>query len=251
MIRALTLTFCLPILFAVGCSDSHSHDGKGDHSHDSKADHAHDDKKVTATAAKPAPAAPAPAPAPAAKADDHGHDHGDGKDHGHDHGHDTAAASQPAAKVPGESPDTRDHKDADGIVRRGEKLSTTATLKIDQCIAKAKDLAGKSVKCEGTVTQVCVKKGCWFALAANTDAKPADTVRITSEGYRFFVPTDAVGQTAVVEGKIEIKEMSIEEAQHMADDAAKSTGKPAEKVTAPQVEVRIASVAVEMKKAGS
>jgi hypothetical protein len=162
--------------------------------------------------------------------------------------HEVAASSQPATPGKGESPADRDQVDPDGVVRRGDDFTQTASLSVSDCIGQAKELGGKTVKIEGTVSQVCAKKGCWFAIAPSTDAKPEETIRITSKGYRFFVPKDAVGQKATIEGELEVKTMSVEEAQHMAEDGAKATGKPVPKVTEPQVEVRIAAVAVEMKK---
>lgn len=190
-----------------------------------------------------------------ASGDDHhkaGGDHhkagGDHHETGGDH-HNTAPASQPAKVGKGESPADRGQVDPDGVVRRGDDFTVATSMSVADTIDKAKTLAGKKVKIEGTVSQVCAKKGCWFAIAPSEDAKPAETIRITSKGYRFFVPRDAVGQKATIEGELEVKTMSVEEAQHMADDAAEASGEPAEKVTEEQVEVRIAAVAVELKKA--
>jgi len=167
-------------------------------------------------------------------------------------GHEKAASSQPARPPgKGETVEDRNQVDDDKIVRRGEALTSAATLSVSDCISKGKELGGKSVKVEGTVAQVCAKKGCWFVLSTDgKDATPDNTIRITSKDYRFFVPTDAVGQKATIEGALEVKTMSIEEAQHMADDAAEAGGEPAPKVTEPQVEVRIAAVGVELRKGG-
>jgi hypothetical protein len=195
-----------------------------------------------------APAAEADAPKAEAKADapkaEPAHD-----DH---HNHEVAASTQPGKPLgKGESPTDRDQKDDDGVVRRGDAFTAAAALSVEDCIGKSKELNGKTVKIEGTVNQVCAKKGCWFALAPDVKAGPEKTIRITSKGYRFFVPKDAVGQQATIEGELEVKTMSVEEAQHMAEDAAKAKGEAVPKVTEPQVEVRIAAVAVEMKKSDS
>jgi hypothetical protein len=218
MIRALTLSALLVAL--TGCSENKPAESK------------------------PADAVPVAAKADSAKAEhkaDHGHDHDKAQDHDHD-----APASQPATKVPGESPDTRDHKDADGVVRRGEKLTDAATLSVDDCLTKATSLNGKMVKVEGTIDQVCAKKGCWFALRPDGEAHKGKTIRITSKGYRFFMPKDSVGQRATLEGELEMKTVSVEEAQHLEEDRVKATGETPKKITEPVEEVRIAAVAVQM-----
>ena len=137
----------------------------------------------------------------------------------------------------------RDAADDDGVVRRGFALSDTAVLTVAECHDKAESLKGKSVKVKGEVTQVCSKAGCWFMLREG-DKK----MRITSKGYKYFVPKDAVGMTAIVEGELSAKELDQKTAQHYADDEAAETGKPAEKITGPVFEVAIASVGLEMTK---
>lgn len=169
----------------------------------------------------------APASQPA-HADEHGDEHGK---------HDVKTGGKLGK---GENPADRDQKDADGIVRRGPKLADGKVLSVQECTAA---LNGKSVKVEGKVAQVCAKKGCWFVI--EDDKK--QQVRITSKDYKFFVPRDAVGKKAVVEGVLTLKEMSVAEAQHMADDAAESTGKPAEKITEGKKEMRIAAVSLELR----
>jgi hypothetical protein len=153
-----------------------------------------------------------------------------------------AAASQPAVKGKGESPADRGQRDDDGVVRRGETLSATRALPVSECIAQADALSGKSVKIEGTVSKVCTVKGCWFVVR---DDESDQTIRITSKGYRFFVPSDAKGQRATLEGDLSVKTLSEEEAKHLVADSGGDPGT----VTGPQKEVQIAAVSVEIRAA--
>ena len=134
---------------------------------------------------------------------------------------------------------------ADGIIRRGLPLSKQAALTVSEAIKNEAKIKDGYVKVQGTIKSVCKKKGCWFVIA---DSKTKEKIRITSLGYKFFVPKDSEGYQATVEGQFESKTMSVAEGQHMEDDKAASTGKKAKKVTKEIKEYRIASVGVELKK---
>ncbi len=159
------------------------------------------------------------------------------------------AASNPAAKPANEGSTTglssrdRSAVDKDGVVRRGMALSDTPLLTVAQAHAQSATLDGKHVKLTGEVSQVCQNSGCWFILREGDQ-----NVRITSKGYKYFVPSDAPGMTAVVEGVLAVQTLAIKAAQHYEDDAAAATGKPAKQILAPQREISIASIGLEMKK---
>jgi hypothetical protein len=133
----------------------------------------------------------------------------------------------------------------DGIIRRGLPLSKKAALSVSEAIKNEDQIKDGYVKVHGTIKSVCKKKGCWFVIK---DTKSQQKIRITSLGYKFFVPKDCEGYSATVEGQFESKTMSVAEGQHMADDKATHTGKKAEKVSKEIKEYRIASVGVELKK---
>ena len=90
--------------------------------------------------------------------------------------------------------------------------------------------AGKLVKIEARIDKVCKAKGCWFTLAADDVDRP---VRVKMKDYGFFVPRNADGTAAIVEGALTKRTMPKEEAQHYADDAAKA-GEAAKTVEGPQ-----------------
>ena len=81
-----------------------------------------------------------------------------------------------------------------------------------------------AVAFEATVTEVCQMKGCWMKL----DLGNGQTAMVTFKDYGFFMPKDLAGTRVVVEGSAFIKQMSVEDQRHYAEDA----GKPAEEVKA-------------------
>lgn len=74
-------------------------------------------------------------------------------------------------------------------------------------------------KISGKVTSVCQTKGCWMTLDLGDDQE----VMVKFKDYAFFVPKDIVGKQAVVEGLAFIKDMSVEEQQHYAEDEGKTS----------------------------
>ncbi len=156
----------------------------------------------------------------------------------------TASAPTHADQARGESPEDREYVDTDGVVRRGESLSSGPSLSVNDVVTKAASLDGKVVKVTGTVGRVCGKSGCWFELKG---AHSPTGIRITSKGYRFFVPSKAKGMRATLEGDLKVRMLDAATAQHLADDLAEGTGQPAEQVTAPVPEISIAAVALEMR----
>lgn len=69
-----------------------------------------------------------------------------------------------------------------------------------------------------SVNSVCEKKGCWMRLKLSDE----DESLVTFKDYGFFVPKDIQGQEAVVHGKLFVKETSVEDLKHFAEDAGKS-----------------------------
>lgn len=72
-------------------------------------------------------------------------------------------------------------------------------------------------KFRGTIKEVCSKKGCWMTLDIGND----EEVMVRFKDYGFFMPLNAQGEV-VVNGKAFVKETSIEELRHYAEDAGKS-----------------------------
>jgi len=74
-----------------------------------------------------------------------------------------------------------------------EKISTP----LPTLISSAPSFGNKTVRTEGTVTAVCQSMGCWMEIGDETG-----TAHIKMAGHKFFVPKEASGHRAVVQGKL-------------------------------------------------
>ncbi len=154
-------------------------------------------------------------------------------------------SSQPktSAVVRGTTPESRAQVDQDGVVRRGAALSGKKVLTVAELVAQSDKLSGQTVAVKGKIESVCQKKGCWMML------KDGDqSVRITSKGYKFFVPKTAPGQLATVEGELAVKTLDVKTAQHYEEERVMGKKEAPKKVTAPQKEISIASLGLEIRK---
>lgn len=92
-------------------------------------------------------------------------------------------------------------------------------IKVSELIAKADEYAGKTVKVEGIITDVCEKRGCWMVIAGDQEFQ---SVRFKVEDGVIVIPMEAKGKKAVAEGtfrKIEMtKEQTIAQAKHHAEE---------------------------------
>ncbi|MDO5977583.1 DUF4920 domain-containing protein [Flavivirga spongiicola] len=68
------------------------------------------------------------------------------------------------------------------------------------------------------VNSVCQAKGCWMTL----NLEDGNEVMVKFKDYGFFVPKDIAGKEVVINGKAYIKEVTIDELRHYAEDAGKS-----------------------------
>lgn len=73
-------------------------------------------------------------------------------------------------------------------------------------------------KIRAKVNNVCQAKGCWMTL----DLEDGNEVMVKFKDYSFFVPKDIMGKDVVVNGKAYVKEVSVEEQKHYAEDAGKT-----------------------------
>jgi hypothetical protein len=80
---------------------------------------------------------------------------------------------------------------------------------------------GKTVKCEGKVARVCQNAGCWLELTA---ASGGEGLRVPMAGHAFFIPQDAVGQLAVVEGALRRAELPAAQRAHYQSEGMQAVG---------------------------
>lgn len=121
-------------------------------------------------------------------------------------------------------------------VSSGEPLSVDGLEKV---------LVSESIyigRMEGKVIAVCQKKGCFMKLEREGDAEP---IMVRFKDYGFFMPQNIVGKIVLLEGIAEVKETSVKELQHFAEDVGKASEKIA-KITAPKKAVEITAVGVKV-----
>jgi len=96
----------------------------------------------------------------------------------------------------------------------------------------SKSIEGKDsldTKLEATIQSVCQKKGCWM----NVDLGDGKSMMVRFKDYGFFVPLDASGRKAIMEGRAFREVLSVDMLRHYAEDAGKSK-EEIEKITEPE-----------------
>lgn len=93
---------------------------------------------------------------------------------------------------------------------------------------------------EGTVTEVCQKKGCWMTLEPIEGLAP---VSVRFKDYGFFMPKTLPGNRVIVDGVARKTEVSVADLRHYAEDAGKTPAEIAA-ITEPRVEVELMATGV-------
>jgi hypothetical protein len=97
----------------------------------------------------------------------------------------------------------------------GEALPVAALL------ASPEEHVGKTVKCTGLVARVCQAAGCWLELQPSGGG---EGLRVPMAQHAFFIPQDALGQLAVVEGELKRQPLAAEQRDHYASEGMKAMG---------------------------
>lgn len=103
----------------------------------------------------------------------------------------------------------------------GDAISADDFLSSDELLAMYQSLQpGDTVqiKFSSEIMDVCQKKGCWMNMTLPNDNKAF----VRFKDYGFFMPLNAAGSEAVVEGKAFIDLITVDELKHFAKDAGKS-----------------------------
>jgi hypothetical protein len=109
--------------------------------------------------------------------------------------------------------------DASGKIKRGAAIGSAKRVSLAKAMKNPSKYSDKTILVEGVIVRSCKMEGCWMELAPAKDAK---AVRIKMKDHAFFVPLDAAGLKARVEGVMSVKTLSKEEVRHlMEEDGAK------------------------------
>lgn len=116
----------------------------------------------------------------------------------------------------------------------GKVITADGGVNIYNLAANETTANGYTGKVTGKVTSVCQNKGCWLTL----DAGNGKTMMVTFKDYGFFVPKDlASGTVVTMEGKAELRTVTVDEQKHLAGDAGKSQSE-IDAITQPKQELR-------------
>jgi hypothetical protein len=94
-------------------------------------------------------------------------------------------------------------------------------IPVDVVLADPELLIGRTIACRGTVARVCQAAGCWLELQA---AGASEGLRVPMANHAFFIPQDAVGHAAVIEGELKRRELPEAQRAHYAGEGMKAMG---------------------------
>lgn len=126
-------------------------------------------------------------------------------------------------------------KPAKAGVQYGKAINSKNAITVNKLENTLKNKKEYTGKIEGEVVSVCKKKGCFLTLKREGQEEP---IMVRFKDYGYFVPADLVGKTIVLEGKAKVKELSVKQLQHNAEDAGKSAEEIA-KITQPKTDINV------------
>lgn len=102
--------------------------------------------------------------------------------------------------------------DANGKIKRGAAIGAAKRVSLAKAMKSPAKYSSKPILVEGVIVRSCKMEGCWLELAPSKDAK---AVRVKMKDHAFFVPLDAAGLKAKVEGVMSVKTLSKKEVDHL------------------------------------
>jgi hypothetical protein len=100
------------------------------------------------------------------------------------------------------------------MTKHGADITTDNAVEIAEFETLFSGKDSLEIKLVGTIGDVCQTKGCWMTL--NMD--DSQTMMVRFKDYEFFVPKDASGKTAIIEGIARVDTISVAERKHYLED---------------------------------
>jgi hypothetical protein len=79
----------------------------------------------------------------------------------------------------------------------GQPVTETKSTTLTDLVKEPNKFSEQTVRTEGTVSAVCKSMGCWMEIADTSGQ-----AHIKMAGHSFFVPREASGHRAIVQGKV-------------------------------------------------
>ena len=106
----------------------------------------------------------------------------------------------------------------------GAGVTVAEATPVDALAAAPDEWAGKTVRVEGTVREVCPMAGCWLTLVPETAG--GEPLRVKVKDGEIVFPLSARGRRAAAEGKVAVAEMTREQytawLAHLAEERGES-----------------------------
>lgn len=120
----------------------------------------------------------------------------------------------------------------------GAGVQQAESVPVAELLANPQQYAGKTVRVEGTITDVCPKRGCWFELAGE---QPGQKMRFKVRDGEMVFPMDAKGKYALAEGVVAVQSLSLEDTRKYLEYQAREYGSEVDpaSVTEPMTIVRL------------
>lgn len=103
----------------------------------------------------------------------------------------------------------------------GKEVTLKETTKISAILAEPEKFNGKKVLVEGPIIDVCKERGCWIKIGGD---KEFETIRFKVDDGVIVFPMEIKGKTALAEGVVTFKSVSVEEQIKMGKEHAKKEG---------------------------
>lgn len=107
---------------------------------------------------------------------------------------------------------------------KGAKFGTEVTAEkavpVEEMVKNLESKEGEKkmeVKVQGTVVEVCQAEGCWLRMKNGES-----NIMVRMKDHKWFVPVAINGKTIVLQGVAEVKETSVAQLKHYAEDAGKT-----------------------------
>lgn len=115
------------------------------------------------------------------------------------------------------------------VLKFGEEITEDGAITPAEFLTKFEEKDSSEVKLTAYINEVCSKKGCWMVL----DLGEGKDMRVTFKDYGFFVPKDAAGKLATVQGVAKMDTTDVATLKHYAEDAGESQ-EEIDAITAPE-----------------
>ena len=128
----------------------------------------------------------------------------------------------------------------------GKSFGEPLKMKADEAVPVASVLnhvdhyQGKYVRVSGTVSKVCERKGCWLQMNDPAASDKTLFVKFTCPVDGRLIPAEALGKPVVVEGTLQVKEISEADARHIKEESGASK-EEVERIKGPQKQITFAS----------